>query len=121
MDLSKLSFETMTVAVQTRRHVPPPPRDHSAADAPLDARRTRHRPGHPPAPAARPPGPDHPTPRRHRPRPRARPPLVMITLPAITLNDGRAIPQLGFGVFQIDPADTAAAVSRALEIGYRHI
>jgi 2,5-diketo-D-gluconate reductase A len=45
----------------------------------------------------------------------------MITLPAITLNDGRTIPQLGFGVFQIDPADTATAVSRALEIGYRHI
>src|SRR3954470_4252185 len=43
------------------------------------------------------------------------------TLPAITLNDGRTIPQLGFGVFQIDPADTAAAVASALEVGYRHI
>ena len=30
-------------------------------------------------------------------------------------------PQLGFGVFQIDPAETAEATSRALEIGYRHI
>jgi 2,5-diketo-D-gluconate reductase A len=39
----------------------------------------------------------------------------------IRLNDGRTIPQLGFGVFQIDPADTAEAVSRALEVGYRHI
>jgi 2,5-diketo-D-gluconate reductase A len=31
------------------------------------------------------------------------------------------IPQLGFGVFQIDPEDTAAAVKTALDIGYRHI
>src|SRR4051795_858586 len=39
----------------------------------------------------------------------------------ITLNDGRSIPQLGFGVFQIDPDDTFEAVSVALETGYRHI
>jgi 2,5-diketo-D-gluconate reductase A len=45
----------------------------------------------------------------------------MITLPAIDLNDGRTIPQLGFGVFQIDPADTERAVADALAIGYRHI
>lgn len=31
------------------------------------------------------------------------------------------IPQLGFGVFQIDPRDTVRAVSEALEVGYRHI
>jgi len=37
------------------------------------------------------------------------------------MNNGRTIPQLGFGVFQIDPAETAEAVSRALQIGYRHI
>ncbi len=42
-------------------------------------------------------------------------------VPWIPLNDGRQVPQLGFGVFQIPPADTEAAVSRALEIGYRHI
>jgi 2,5-diketo-D-gluconate reductase A len=42
-------------------------------------------------------------------------------VPTIELNDGRAIPQLGFGVFQIDPQDTARAVSEALEVGYRHI
>ena len=41
--------------------------------------------------------------------------------PTIDLNDGHAIPQLGFGVFQIDPEDTARAVSEALEAGYRHI
>ena len=39
----------------------------------------------------------------------------------IELNDGAKIPQLGFGVFQIDPGETAEAVRRALEIGYRHI
>jgi 2,5-diketo-D-gluconate reductase A len=43
------------------------------------------------------------------------------TVPTIDLNDGHAIPQLGFGVFQIPPKDTAAAVSVALEAGYRHI
>ena len=42
-------------------------------------------------------------------------------VPTIRLNDGHAIPQLGFGVFQIPPGDTAAATARALEIGYRHI
>jgi 2,5-diketo-D-gluconate reductase A len=45
----------------------------------------------------------------------------MSSVPAIELNDGRAIPRLGFGVFQIDPAETARAVETALEIGYRHI
>jgi 2,5-diketo-D-gluconate reductase A len=43
------------------------------------------------------------------------------TVPTIELNDGHAIPQLGFGVFQIPPKDTARAVSVALEAGYRHI
>jgi 2,5-diketo-D-gluconate reductase A len=42
-------------------------------------------------------------------------------VPTIELNDGHAIPQLGFGVFQIPPKDTAQAVSVALEVGYRHI
>jgi 2,5-diketo-D-gluconate reductase A len=42
-------------------------------------------------------------------------------IPDIRLNDGRTIPQLGFGVFQITPADTRAAVESAIEIGYRHI
>jgi 2,5-diketo-D-gluconate reductase A len=39
----------------------------------------------------------------------------------ITLNDGNTIPQLGFGVFLIEPNDTSEAVEEALEIGYRHI
>ena len=45
----------------------------------------------------------------------------MNAVPNITLNDGNTVPQLGFGVFLIEPADTAKAVSEALEIGYRHI
>src|ERR1700678_1467862 len=43
------------------------------------------------------------------------------TVPAVLMNDGRSIPQLGFGVFQIKPADTETATATALEIGYRHI
>ncbi|MEU4644759.1 aldo/keto reductase [Micromonospora sp. NPDC023814] len=42
-------------------------------------------------------------------------------VPIISLNDGNTIPQFGFGVFQIDPKDTVAAVRKALEVGYRHI
>ena len=41
----------------------------------------------------------------------------MTSIPDITLNDGQAIPQFGFGVFQIQPNDTVAAVSTALEAG----
>lgn len=42
-------------------------------------------------------------------------------VPTITLNDGNQIPQLGFGVFQIPPEETAEAVAHALGVGYRHI
>ncbi len=44
-----------------------------------------------------------------------------MTVPNITLNDGTSIPQLGFGVFQVEPAETAEVVSHALEVGYRHL
>ena len=44
-----------------------------------------------------------------------------MTVPDLTMNTGTTIPQLGFGVYQIEPADTAQAVTTALEIGYRHI
>ncbi len=43
------------------------------------------------------------------------------TQPMITLNDGTHIPQLGFGTFKIDPAETQQVVETALEVGYRHI
>jgi 2,5-diketo-D-gluconate reductase A len=45
----------------------------------------------------------------------------MTNVPGIKLNSGASIPQLGFGVFQIDPQDTAKTVQTALDIGYRHI
>ncbi len=44
-----------------------------------------------------------------------------MTVPTITLNDRTTIPQLGFGVYQVPPAETASTVAAALEIGYRHI
>lgn len=44
-----------------------------------------------------------------------------MSIPTITLNDGHTIPQLGFGVFKVDPAGTERIVSEALEAGYRHI
>jgi 2,5-diketo-D-gluconate reductase A len=43
------------------------------------------------------------------------------SVPTIALNNGVDIPQLGFGVFQIPPADTVKATTTALEVGYRHI
>jgi 2,5-diketo-D-gluconate reductase A len=50
--------------------------------------------------------------------------MVMTTstsVPMIPLNNGVQIPQLGFGVFQIPPAETKDATAAALEVGYRHI
>jgi len=44
-----------------------------------------------------------------------------MTVPTLTLNNQAAIPQLGFGVFQVPPAQTAEVVSQALQVGYRHI
>ncbi len=44
-----------------------------------------------------------------------------MTVPLIALNDGRTIPQLGFGVFKVDPDEAERVVSDALEVGYRHI
>ena len=42
-------------------------------------------------------------------------------VPDIMLNNGVTIPQLGFGVFQIPPEETADATALALRVGYRHI
>ncbi|MBA8805953.1 2,5-diketo-D-gluconate reductase A [Nocardioides ginsengisegetis] len=44
-----------------------------------------------------------------------------MTVSTITLNDQTTIPQLGFGVFQVPPEETAKTVTTALEVGYRHI
>jgi diketogulonate reductase-like aldo/keto reductase len=45
----------------------------------------------------------------------------MTTPPFLTMNDGAAIPQLGFGVFQVPPEQTADVVTTALDAGYRLI
>jgi 2,5-diketo-D-gluconate reductase A len=44
-----------------------------------------------------------------------------MTEPILTLHDGTSIPQLGFGVFQVPPDQTADTVLTAFEVGYRHI
>jgi 2,5-diketo-D-gluconate reductase A len=43
------------------------------------------------------------------------------TVPGLVLNNSVTIPQLGFGVFQVPPAETQKAVEDAFEAGYRHI
>lgn len=45
----------------------------------------------------------------------------MSEIPTVNLNDGRPIPQLGFGVWQVPPEEVTAAVREALDAGYRHI
>jgi 2,5-diketo-D-gluconate reductase A len=42
-------------------------------------------------------------------------------IPQIPLRGAERIPQLGFGVFQIPPAETEEVVAQALTAGYRHI
>jgi 2,5-diketo-D-gluconate reductase A len=44
-----------------------------------------------------------------------------MTVPQIPLNSGTSIPQLGFGVFKVDPTDAQRVVEDALAVGYRHI
>ncbi|MFD5013565.1 aldo/keto reductase [Streptomyces chartreusis] len=39
----------------------------------------------------------------------------------VTLNNGVRMPALGLGVFQTPPDETRAAVTAALDLGYRHI
>ncbi|MFF2727809.1 aldo/keto reductase [Streptomyces sp. NPDC058008] len=45
----------------------------------------------------------------------------MPAVPALTLNNGMEIPQLGFGTFQIPPEETRETTLTALKTGYRHI
>lgn len=45
----------------------------------------------------------------------------MTAVPTIELNNGVAIPQLGFGVFLVPPGETEVAVATALQTGYRHL
>jgi 2,5-diketo-D-gluconate reductase A len=45
----------------------------------------------------------------------------MTTVPTIALNDGHAIPQLGYGLWQVPNDEAQAAVAEALKVGYRSI
>ncbi|HWU46209.1 MAG TPA: aldo/keto reductase [Humibacter sp.] len=44
-----------------------------------------------------------------------------MTIPRLRMNDGRSIPQLGFGVYKVPQEHTEHAVFTAFEAGYRHI
>src|SRR5699024_6993467 len=43
-----------------------------------------------------------------------------MTVPTLTLNDGKTIPQLGFGVFKVAPDETDHSVPAAREVVDRH-
>ena len=45
----------------------------------------------------------------------------MTTSPSIAFRDGRSIPQLGYGVWQVENEVAADVVVKALEAGYRHV
>jgi len=47
--------------------------------------------------------------------------MSTLPIPNLTLNDGKRIPQLGLGVFLVEPGETRRVVADALELGYRHI
>ena len=43
-------------------------------------------------------------------------------IPSIILNNGKKIPQLGYGVYQIpNDGETEKCVLEALKVGYRHM
>ena len=48
-------------------------------------------------------------------------PVPSSPVPQVPLPGGTSIPQLGFGVYQVEPAQTVETVTTALEAGYRHI
>ncbi|WP_442681387.1 aldo/keto reductase [Sphingomonas sp. ASY06-1R] len=45
----------------------------------------------------------------------------MTDQPTIRLNDGRSMPQLGYGVFLVPPDDTERLVRDALDVGYQAV
>jgi len=47
--------------------------------------------------------------------------MAALNSPMIRLNSGYEIPQLGFGVFQVEPSETERIVLDALDVGYRHV
>ena len=47
--------------------------------------------------------------------------MITTPVPTLSFNDGHTIPQLGFGLYRVDPDEAERIVSDALEVGYRHI
>ena len=47
--------------------------------------------------------------------------MTVLAVPALQLNTGATVPQVGFGTFQVDPATTRDVVVNAIEGGYRSI
>ena len=45
----------------------------------------------------------------------------MSTIPTIRLNDGNAMPQLGYGVWRVSNEEASSAVGEAIKAGYRSI
>ena len=41
--------------------------------------------------------------------------------PRLSLDDGATIPQLGYGLYKVPPADAARLCREAIAIGYRHL
>lgn len=39
----------------------------------------------------------------------------------LTMNDGHKIPQVGYGVFLMSPAEVEEHLPQAIQIGYRHV
>jgi len=44
-----------------------------------------------------------------------------VNIPTVKLNDGRTMPQIGFGVWQVGPEEIIPSVQAAIESGYRSI
>lgn len=44
-----------------------------------------------------------------------------MSIPSTKLNDGLQVPQLGFGVWQVENDGAVAAVKEAIKVGYRHV
>ncbi|MCL3777636.1 MULTISPECIES: aldo/keto reductase [unclassified Actinomyces] len=45
----------------------------------------------------------------------------MTTIPSFTMNNGRTIPALGYGVFQMTSDEVRTHLRQAIDLGYRHI
>ena len=46
---------------------------------------------------------------------------MKLDIPQCLMNDGKSIPQLGFGTYLVPPDDAERVVAIALQVGYRHI